>query len=96
MWFTEVVLDQILVTGQDTNGGVGGYNRRPCGAVVPVVDPLQLGFIWVGGHWPLHGFHWTAGHNTTIMISSYTGVYRSERKGIAAFNGTWRNTAAAI
>lgn len=96
MWFTEVVLDQILVTGQDTNGGVCGDNGRSCGAVVPVVDPLQLGFIWVGGHWPLHGFYWTAGNNATIVISSYTGVYRSERKGIAAFNGTWRNTAAAI
>lgn len=91
-----MVLDQILVTGQDTNGGVGGDNGRSCGAVVPVVDPLQLGFIWVSGHWPLHGFHWTAGYNATIVISSYTGVYRSERKGIAAFNGTRRNTAAAV
>lgn len=96
VWFAKVVLDQVLVTGQNANSGVGGDNRRPCSAVVPVVNPLQLGFIWVGGHWPLHGFHWTAGYNATIMIASYTGVDRGKCKWIATFNGAWGNAAAAV
>ena len=92
MGLSELVIHQVLVTGEDANAVVG---HRPA-IVVAIVHPFELGLVRVGSHGPLHGLDRAARYDATVVIASDAGVDGRESKGVPALHWAGWNTAAAV
>lgn len=89
--FPEAVFHQLLIARKDAMV----CNGRIVNATVAIIHPLELGFVGMGSHRPLHRLHGATWDNAGIMVS-HTGADGSKCKRVSALHRTWRDAATAV